>query len=196
MAKKSGASWADVKRAFLALRQQGAVELVHELFNLSNENKSFLIGKLVPLDRETLLVAYRKRVEEPFYPSRGGIGKLQFADARSAVKEYQKATGDPQGTLDLMLTFVENGNDFTQEYGDIDEQFYNAVESMMERFVQLLLSAEGRHLFPVFEERIRDLAEASGGIGWGYSDSMSEMTARVLKEFAEREESRSEKSEQ
>ena len=189
MAKKSGSTWTDVKRAFLRLGQQDSTELVHELFELSSENKTFLISRLIPQDRGTMLTAYRKRMQEPFYPSRGGIGKLQFADARSAVKEYQKATNDVQGTLDLMLTFVESGNEFTHEYGDIDEPFYDAVEGMMERFAKLLLSPEGRHLFPVFEERIRDLAKASDGIGWGYSDSMADMIEQIMEEFEEQEES-------
>jgi len=30
-----------------------------------------------------------------------------------------------------MLTYVENGTQFTREYGDIDEPFYNSLDSVL-----------------------------------------------------------------
>jgi hypothetical protein len=43
------------------------------------------------------------------------------------------------GTLDLMLTFVEMGTQFTAQYGDIDEPFYEGLELMLDDFRDLLL---------------------------------------------------------
>jgi hypothetical protein len=31
--------------------------------------------------------------------------------------------------VELLITYVENGTKFTHEYGDIDERFYDSVES-------------------------------------------------------------------
>jgi len=50
----------------------------------------------------------------------------------------------------------------------------------MDRFMKLLFSEEGRPFFPQFEERIRELQEDSGDIGWGYSDAMAEMTEEIF----------------
>jgi hypothetical protein len=34
-------------------------------------------------------------------------------------------------TIDLMLTYVENGTQFTREFGDINEAYYNSLESVL-----------------------------------------------------------------
>jgi len=101
MGKQPG--WNDVKRAVSQLGQKDAIALIHDLFKLSTKNRDYLLSRFASLPREVLLPAYLKRMVEPFYPARGGIGDLQFADARAAIKEYEQATHDVQGVLDQML---------------------------------------------------------------------------------------------
>ena len=55
--------------------------------------------------------------------------------------------------MELMLTYVENGVKFTNEYGDIDEKFYDKIGEMLEKFCILLKTPEGKAtLSPVQEE--------------------------------------------
>ncbi len=68
-----------------------------------------------------------------------------------------------------MLTCVENGTDFTREFGDINEAYYNGLESAMNEMSQLLCR-EGAELYPRFRERIRRLESNADHIGWGYGD--------------------------
>ena len=162
--------WSDLKRP---LTQWGARELlglIHELYELSDDNRAFLAARLAEQPAKGLLEPYRRRVTEPFYPRGGGFGELHFADARKAIREYEKATGDVRGAMDLMLTFVETGNAFTREFGDIDARFYLALESMLDRFFERLATPEGRQHFADFEERLSVLKVAADGFGWGYSD--------------------------
>lgn len=73
--------------------------------------------------------------------------------------------------LDLMIHFVECGNGFTLEYGDIDEGFYDALVNMYVKAVKVTQDLP----FPdrqSFRERLRTLTESSEGIGWGYHDSL------------------------
>ncbi len=50
------------------------------------------------------------------------------------------------------MTYVENGARFTHEYGDMDERFYDSVESALEELAVLLRGKE-RGVYPQFRER-------------------------------------------
>lgn len=79
---------------------------------------------------ETILEKYRRKIVEQFFPARG-FGKLKLGEARQAIRDYRKATDHLPGTAELLLTYVENGADFTRQFGDTDERFYNSLESAL-----------------------------------------------------------------
>ena len=94
-----------------------------------------------------------------------------MGEARKAIRDYRKATGNLTGTIDLMLTYVENGTEFTHEFGDINESFYNSLESVLNEMAELLLG-EGSEFYPQFRERTQRLTIHADHIGWGYGDSL------------------------
>ena len=83
----------------------------------------------------------------------------------------RKNTQNLTGTIDLMLTYVENGTEFTHEFGDINESFYNSLESVLEEMAQLS-PGEGSEHYPQFRERIQRLTTHADHIGWGYGDAL------------------------
>jgi hypothetical protein len=44
---------------------------------------------------------------------------------KKAVSDFERVSKEPKNFADLMISYVEFGVDFTNDYGDIDEQFYN-----------------------------------------------------------------------
>ena len=131
-----------------------------------------------------LQIQHRHRIAHGVWrvPARGD-GKLKLAEARKAIRDYRKATGNLTGTIDLMLTYVENGTEFTHEFGDINESFYNSLESVLTEMAQLLMR-EGTELYPRFRERIRRLATLADGIGWGYGDAVRDQVYQLENELA------------
>ena len=83
-----------------------------------------------------------------------------------------------------MLTYVENGTKFTHEFGDINESFYNSLESVLTEMAQLLMR-EGTELYPRFRERIRRLATLADGIGWGYGDAVRDQVYQLESELTD-----------
>ena len=134
-------------------------------------------------DDGVILEKYRGKIVEQFFPSRG-FGKLKLGEARKAIREYQKATGSVPGTAELLMTYVENGAEFTSEYGDIDERFYNSVESALEDLANLL-QGEGQELYFQFSERLDAVETLTSGIGWGFHDFIAEVVARLEDELGE-----------
>ena len=72
---------------------------------------------------------------------------------------------------ELMTYFVERGNKFTVEFGDIGEGFYDALLRMYQRAIKKVLSLPGEEQHE-FRERLRTIMVTSDGIGWGYHDGL------------------------
>ena len=106
------------QNAFSILDKPDLIALLKDLFDHSIESRAFLSARFladgVP---DAILDKYRKRIVEQFFPKRGD-GKLDLRSARRAIRDYRKATSDLAGTVDLMLTYVESGTEFTNQFGD------------------------------------------------------------------------------
>ncbi len=77
-----------------------------------------------------------------------------------------------------MLTYVENGTEFTYQFGDINESFYNSLESVLNEMAQLLMQ-QGREIYPQFRERVQGLTTRAGHIGWGYGDALQDQVYQL-----------------
>jgi hypothetical protein len=185
--KKAEVKWSDIKRRIQSLDGADLLALIQGLFKLSGENRAFLAARLLGASAgRSLLPSYRERVELAFY-TRGGKPQqtLRLADGRKAIREYQAATADPVGTLELMLTFVEAGTQFTRDFGDIDEPFYNSLSSVLAEMDRLLKSERGRELYAGIRERVVELPRLADPIGWGYGDEVRETIAEWEGRFGE-----------
>jgi hypothetical protein len=109
-----------------------------------------------------------------------------LAKPRKAIRDYRKVTGNINGTAELLLSFVENGARFTHLYGDIDEQFYNSVESALTELVTLLHGG-AREMYPRMVERLEKVDQDANNIGWGFSDSVSDIVAQLQADLGEPE---------
>jgi hypothetical protein len=69
-----------------------------------------------------------------------------------------------------MLTYLESGLTVTEEYGDIDEPYYNSLESVLESLVKLLKDARNAELYFTHEDRLRKLRSRTSELGWGIGD--------------------------
>ena len=105
--------------------------------------------------------------------------------ANRLITGYRQATGDLLGTLDLMLAFVEAGTRFTDEFGDIDEPFYEGLELMLTDFQELLLAYPNLYEEGDLPQRLADLAENAGWMGWGYGDYVTATVTEIQGRFGD-----------
>lgn len=174
--------WQNVRRQLDDWSKPALIALVKDLHDASPDNRDFLLARFQAEENAgAALEKYRHKIVEQFFPARGD-GKLKLAEARKAIRDYRKATGNLTGTIDLMLTYVENGTEFTHEFGDINESFYNSLESVLNEMAQLLLR-EGKELYPRFRERVQRLATRADGIGWGYGDVLRDQVYQLENEL-------------
>ncbi|MBN1451985.1 MAG: hypothetical protein JW963_13300 [Anaerolineales bacterium] len=167
-------AWTDIKTELQDLPKENLIDLLKGLHNLSAQNKAWLKAQILPIaqDSEYLEKCREKIVRAVYNPNRKLPDMPRFRDAKKVITEYKKATKDLRGTLDLMLTYVERGHAFTNDFGDIDEPFYNTLLNMFERFVaELKMSPARRELYSFFRDRLMKM-RATSDIGWGYGDEI------------------------
>jgi len=86
--------------------------------------------------------------------------------------------------IELILTYVENATQFTREFGDINEAYYNSLESVLHEMTQLLRK-KGPALYPQFRERVQRLDDHADHIGWGYGDYLRDQVGLLETELAD-----------
>ncbi|OGB83791.1 hypothetical protein A3F66_00595 [candidate division TM6 bacterium RIFCSPHIGHO2_12_FULL_32_22] len=98
---------------------------------------------------------------------------ISLSTGRNAISAYKKSTGDNDGIIELMVFYVERGNQFTVDFGDINEQFYNSLISMFRKIVSILQKSS-QFIVDLYLPRLRAIVKSAEGIGWGYYGEISE----------------------
>jgi len=182
MTKQPKISWSRIKAEIKHWDAARLTGLVQDLFDHSAENRDFLVARLL---RDAIgpqvLAPYLKRIQAAYYGKNGEMARrLNHKDARSSIREYQRATSDLAGTLELLLVHVEVGTKFTCEYGDIDCPFYDSLCSSLHEARKLLLSEAGQPLYPRVKDRLDALVrQVYKKVGWGYGDFVNEVAVEL-----------------
>lgn len=169
-------SWTEIDKQLKELSDEDVIKLIKGLHDLSPQNKAWLRAKLLPVAQDTkYLEDCRRKVVNYVYKETRGMPHIpRFREAKKVISEYRKSTSDLRGALDLMLTYVERGHAFTNDFGDIDEPFYDALINMLERFaIELRRSPAKYELYEQFRSRLMAMRRTSD-IGWGYGDFIQE----------------------
>lgn len=168
--KSKKPTWVDVKRSIKSFEPSQLIELVNDLYQLSAENKSFLHARFSG-GRDSLN-KYKKIISNSLYPDvMDEKDAFDFDKADKAIEDYAKATGNNESTADLMIYYVESGNKFTLDYGDINERFYDALIEMYQKAIKSVCKMPEKKREP-FRKRLKKIMESADGIGWGYYDDL------------------------
>lgn len=181
--KKSGA-WTSVRKELASWNNAELLALVKDLYEADAGSRDFIQARCQTGESgKEILKRYRGKIVEQFFPVHG-YGKLKLGEARKAIRDYRKATGSIPGTAELLMTYVENGAQFTVEYGDIDERFYNSLESALAE-LSALLYREAQDLYPQFRDRLARVDLLASGVGWGFGDFVADVVAELEDELGE-----------
>lgn len=164
-------SWKDVKAILVQQSPQELLQLLRDVYALRPEVQDFLHARL--LTSTVNVTPYKHTIHQSLSPDVIHGEDLDLARGRKAISDYKKATHDPVGTLELMVYYVECGNQFTVDYGDIDAGFYASLESMFTQVIKTLHHSD-QETIDRFLPRLEDIVHQAQGIGWGYYDTLTE----------------------
>ncbi len=120
---------------------------------------------------EDPLSEYKKIIQDSVHPYLEDGETLNIEKANNAINRYSRAVDNPMGEAELRIFYVECGNNFTLSYGDIDEDFYDAMLEMYEYATETVLELPLKEQSD-FKSRLQDIMKSASGIGWGYYDGL------------------------
>lgn len=173
MAKEDSVKWAEVEKTLQDTDKRDLIVLIRELYRHSAENRQIIISRHVKGKKsDWVLESFQRVIRNEFFPDKG-FGGLQSDVVRKAVMDYSEGSGDLTGTMELMLFFVENVVEFINEYGDIDEEFYDVGYEMLGKFCELIKTPDGQSFYPHFKTRLLKLRTESDDFGYGFGDDIA-----------------------
>ena len=152
---------------------------IGEIFSKFDSVRDYYRSRVNPGESQKLGDKYKSIIEDEFFPE-VGFGKGRLSVARKAVSDYKKVTTSKLGIADVMLYYVEIGVKYTVEYGDINEAFYNSMESMYSGAVKYI---DQHGMQEQFEERCRKIVEDTSDIGWGFHDGLGDIYASYFEDY-------------
>lgn len=179
--------WGAIKVKLKAFKTSELVNLVHDLYQASPENRQFLRGRLVPTAAD--LEKYRSRVTDAVFPDPFSNKPVRVGEAERLIRHYRLSTGDEVGAVDLMLALVEAGTEQAVDLGYANEAYFASLERVLQSVVDALPSLPVSTR-PAIVQRLRQVADRAESTGWGYGDAVREITTPVTSPRAERASSR------
>lgn len=161
----------DLKKYLKSRSDNELISEIVDLFKLSEEVQSFYGIKLDSEYERNLLDESIEKIENQFFPSRGSQ-VLNYKAIKQTISDFKKVSKKPMYLAELLLRYAENGVDFTNEYGDIDQKFYNNIANAYDDALTVISKNDLEKHFHGGCERI--MMEASG-IGWGFGDYIGEL---------------------
>jgi len=168
----------DLKIYLNSLDEKTLKEEIIGLFKLHPAVKEYFSLKICPEHENELLEKYKKIVKNEFFPDRG-FGKLRYSVMKKAVSDFKKIAKLPVNIAELMVFYVENGVAFTNNFGDVDERFYNNILAMYESVLKYVVD---ENLQKSYQTRLKEIVEEGDGIGWGFSDELTGLYYSILDE--------------
>ncbi|AKB32906.1 hypothetical protein MSSIH_2216 [Methanosarcina siciliae HI350] len=188
MAEEATLKWSELKKLFQETDQKELINLLHDLYKNSVENRRFITARYAKAgDENKILEAYRKKVINVYYPPRGAASRPRYSVAKKAINEYFEASGDIKGTMDLTLTLVENIMKYLHEFSGIDEASQVGGSDMMEKFCELGRTEKGQEFYPYFRERLHKLYRDSDDSPYGIGDNLQYYISNLVDDIADPE---------
>jgi hypothetical protein len=159
----------DIKKELRKLDKEKLVDLIADLYKKNKSVKELLDFYVNPNEKEIFL-KYKGKVYEAFYPKRGDRFKL--SDGKKAISDFKKLEASKELLSELMLFYTETGVEFTNEFGDINEPFYNSVVSVYSNALTLMHKEK---ILDKFADRAKKIVDDTSGIGWGFHDELGDV---------------------
>lgn len=173
MKTSSKLSLPQLKKQLKSYKTDELVNMLVDCYKLSDDVKNYIHVLIEPEGTvDSLYTAARAKVEQEFYPHRGAP-KLRYAQAKKAISDFNKFSNDTHKTIDLMIYYVELGVRFTNDYGDIDEPFYNSMVSMYWNVLKKIQALDGPESFGLYKQRLYAIVKDTRGVGWGFHDHLA-----------------------
>lgn len=168
------------------LKDKNNDELIKEIVELTKQFpavKEYYGVKLNPASETEAFEKYKKIIKNEFFPDRG-FGKMRYSTVNKAISDFKKISNNAELIAELMLCYAEIGVEFTNEYGDIDERFYDTIGRAYINALEYIFKND---LQEKYRDKTNGIRIKADGIGWGFTDIMNEIYYDYYSDFEDEE---------
>jgi len=168
----------ELKKSLNELEKKDLIRLITDMAQTCPQAKEYLTIKFAG-KKHIIKVHedYKDKIEMVFYPT-GRSWRLNLQDAKSAISDFKRVCKDKNMIVDLMLLYVEECVAFTNNYGDINEAFYNSAGSMYANVIKEI-NKENVSFYRKFADRLFKVAN-NAPHGWGFYDEMMDLYNDII----------------
>ena len=159
-----------LKKEFQKFTKEQLIEQILNLYDTNKSVKEFYDFYLNPHNEKDLVEKYKKIITNEFNvqnPMRAG---LKYSVAKKAISDFKGLSPSAESLADVMLTLPECACQFTYEYGDMTEGFYNSAVTNFETALKYI-SANG--LLDKFKLRAEQCVDWASPCGYGFADEIA-----------------------
>ena len=113
----------------------------------------------------TLLEKYKKQLYKIFNPSNIVRTGFSLERAQMVLSDFADICDSGRWYGDLALYFAECATDFTMSYGDINEEFYDALGDAYHDAV--VIASKDVELYKLWKDRLEYIFHELSDFGWG-----------------------------
>lgn len=162
----------DLKKKLNDLSKEELIQLLVEVYKKRKDSKELIESKFDPGLELIALEKYKMQIRDEFFPPSGRPEYPRFSNLRRALKNFKDISSNPELIAELMIVHVENGVEYTNEYGDIDERFYDNIERT---YLNLLKHLSKNNLLAEYKDQCLNIVNETAGIGWGFHDELTDL---------------------
>lgn len=160
-------------------------ELINYLLKLFDNSKAFRealrASEMTEADEIKLLQSSMKKLEEIFYPTDIMRQGFSLDKALNVLSDFSRKCENQAKIAELNLCFAVQATDFTQTYGDVNEEFYSELENA---FLAALSYAQyDKAFFMKQKDSFEYVVDESMNYGWGVYDTIGGELSSVAEMF-------------
>ena len=164
-----------LKKKLQDMDREALIQLVLDLYRSDKSVEQSINLRLVgEAYGNELLEKYKKKLCKMFDPSRAVQRGFSLEEPQHILSEFAAVCANDTGRWygDLALYFAECAADFTMTFGDMDEEFYEALGEAYHDAI--VIASEDEELYKLWEDRLEGVFRAFDGFGWGMEEYIAE----------------------
>ena len=167
-----------MKRALSSLSESELRQLVSALCAANKEN-ALLAEMFINRNRAGSLDEFKDKIDKAFEYKFGRHGsfdkKWSFREAKRCLALFKKFSSNPTEIAELHVYAAETGNSITMDLGDVEDNYYTAMENLFESACGLVAALPETPDSEKLRLRLKNMMDETSGIGWGYHDTLGDL---------------------
>lgn len=150
----------DLKKYLKNLDNNELIKIILDTYSNNKGAKEYLDYLVEPNEKEQFLKA-KKIIEEEYFPEKHFPPKSRLSVAKRAIADFKRFKPSTELVAELMLFLVEQCCEFADEFGVMDEPFYDSIENNYFKSLDFIYKNDLSNKFKLKAKKIVNLSPDS-----------------------------------